>query len=292
MLRDLRAAKDTQAEAALDVIASAAPDVLLLLDIDWDHGGAGLAGLADRLAEHGLDYSYRLSLSPVSGVPSGFDLDGDGDAHGPRDALGYGWFTGDSGLALLSRYPLGPPEDLSGTLWADRSGAAEVLPEAARAVVPLATTAQWIVPLAVGDTTITLVTLAAGTPVFDGPEDRNGLRNRDELALVAELAAHAELPLVLGRGNIDPETGEGYRDAMRALLDLPGLQDAAPEGAGGLATAAWDRPGPMRVDYVLPPRALRVTGAGVVWPEAGDPLLTTVEAAGTGRLVWVDVAVP
>lgn len=292
MLRDLRAAKDEQAEAALDVIAAAAPDVLLLLDVDWDDGTAGLAALADRLAEHGLDFPHRLALRPVSGVPSGVDLDGDGDAHRPRDALGYGWFTGDSGLALLSRWPLGEPQDLSGTLWSDRSDAANVLPEDARGLVPLATTAQWVVPLIVGKTQITLVTMAAGTPVFDGPEDRNGLRNRDELVFVAELAVGADLPLVLGRSNIDPQRGEGYRDAMRALLDLPTLRDAAPQGAERAATVTWESTGPMRVDYVLTPRALNILGAGVVWPEPGDPLLETVEAAGSGRLVWVDVAVP
>ncbi len=292
MLRDLRAAKDDQAEAALDVIAAADADVLLLLDVDWDNGGAGLAGLAGRLAEHGRDYPHRLALRPVSGAPSGVDLDGDGDVHGPRDALGYGWFTGDSGLALLSRVPLGAPRDLSATLWSDRADTGELLPQAARDLVPLATTAQWVVPLTVGETVLTLVTMAAGTPVFDGPEDRNGLRNRDELAFVAELAAGSDLPLVLGRANIDPERGEGYREALRRLLDLPALQDAIPRGAEGPATAAWESTGPMRVDYVLPPRALAVLGAGIVWPAPGDPLLAAVEAAGTGRLVWVDVAVP
>ena len=228
----------------------------------------------------------------MSGAPSGVDLDGDGDAHGPRDALGYGWFTGDSGLALLSRLPLGPPRDLSTMLWSKRAETSDILPEAARSLVPLATTAQWVVPLAVGDRTLTLVTLAAGTPVFDGPEDRNGRRNRDELAFVAELAAGLDLPVVLGRANIDPDRGEGDRDALRALLEMPALQDPAPEGAGGRATAAWETTGPMRVDYVLPPRALTVLDAGILWPAVGDPLLETVEAAGPARLVWVDVAVP
>ncbi len=292
MLRDLRAAKDEQAEAALDVIAAAAPDVILLLDVDWDQGGMGLDALIARLADHGLDYSYRIAPKPVSGVPSGMDLDGDGRSDGPRDALGYGWFTGDSGMALLSRLPLGEARDLSGTLWADRAETEGLMPVEARALVPLATTAQLVVPLMVGDTVLTLVTLAAGTPVYDGPEDRNGLRNREELALVAELAAAADLPVVLGRGNIDPETGQGYRSAMRALLDLPALQDTAPEGAAGQATVAWESVGPMRVDYVLPPRALTVAASGVVWPEPGDPLLESVETAGTGRLVWVDLAVP
>ncbi|WGH80225.1 endonuclease/exonuclease/phosphatase family protein [Jannaschia ovalis] len=298
MLRDLASGRDAQAEAALDVIASAAPEVLLLLDIDWDLGGAGLAALRDRLAEHGLDYPHAVALRPNSGLPSGIDLDGNGAADEARDALGYGRFTGDSGLALLSMRPLGPPRDLSGVRWSARSAAVAVLPEAAHPVVPLATTAQWVVPM--GD--VTLVTMAAGTPVFDGPEDRNGKRTADELAFVAELAGGATLPIVLGRANVDPRDGDGPRAAIRALLGHPALQDPAPRGAGGggaghagdpaLDTVAWDGPGPLRVDYVLPARALAVRDAGIVWPAPGDPLAETVAAAGSGRLVWVDIALP
>ncbi|WP_281824994.1 endonuclease/exonuclease/phosphatase family protein [Jannaschia rubra] len=288
MLRDLRAARDDQAEAALAVIAAADPDVILLLDVDWDVAGEGLATLQDRLG-----YDHALALQPNSGVLSGFDLDGDGTTHEARDALGYGRFTGDSGMALLSRLPLGPAKDLSATLWADRAETEGLLPEAARGVVPLATTAQWVVPLEVGDTTLTLVTMAAGTPVFDGPEDRNGLRNRAELEHVAELAREVPLPVVLGRSNLDPDTGEGYRDAMRALLDLPALQDPMPRAPDGTDdTVEWSGPGPMRVDYVLPARDLTVTGSGVIWPGDDDPLAAAARDAGPARLVWVDVALP
>ncbi|WP_299818074.1 endonuclease/exonuclease/phosphatase family protein [uncultured Jannaschia sp.] len=292
MLRDL-VTGDEQAEAALAVIAAADADILLLLDVDWDHERRGAAALVAALAERGLSYPHAVALRPNSGAPSGIDLDGDGDAHGPRDALGYGWFTGDSGLLLLSNRPLGAPRDLSGMLWSARSDAVGVLPDAARDVVPLATTAQWTVPVTVGSTEMTLVTMAAGTPVFDGPEDRNGLRNRDELALVADLAAAAEMPLVLGRANLDPGRGEGRREAIDALLAHPRLQDPGPAAPDGTtATAIWDSVGPMRVDYVLPPRALTVADAGILRPGPDDPLATAAEDAGSGRLVWVDLVVP
>ena len=286
MLRDLAAARSDEAEAVLDVIASAAPDVLLLLDVDWDVERRGLDALAERLAEHGLAYPHRLALRPNSGAPSGIDLDGDGDAHRPRDALGYGWFTGDSGMALLSRLPLGEARDESGVLWSARSEAVAVLPEVARTVVPLATTAQWVVPLA--DRRVTIVTLAAGTPVFDGPEDRNGLRNKDEVAFAMELAASVEGPVVMGRGNLDPERGEGDRATIRALLEHPALQDPLP----GQPTVEWESTGPMRVDYVLPAAGLDVVNAGIVWPAAEGPLAEAAELAGPGRLVWVDVTLP
>ncbi|MEM7491666.1 MAG: endonuclease/exonuclease/phosphatase family protein, partial [Pseudomonadota bacterium] len=265
---------------------------------DWDHDGLALEALAARLSERGLDYPHGLAPRPNSGRPSGFDLDGNGRLDEARDALGYGRFTGDGGLAILSRVPLGPATD-HGPLWVEVSDvAADLLPEGAGAVVPLATVGQWTVPVA----GLTLIPMAAGTPVFDGPEDRNGLRNRDELALVARLAASVDRPVVLGRANVDPMDGEGVREGVQTLLAHPALQDPAPRGEGGggeghlgdpaLDTAMWEGPGPLRVDYVLPAAPLEVTGAGIVWPAPGDPFREVVEAAGSGRLVWVDVALP
>ena len=301
MMRDVLKGEE-QATAALDTIVAAAPDVVLLLDVDWDAGGAALDAVADALAERGVDYPYRLAPRPNSGRPSGFDLDGDGRTHRARDALGYGRFTGDGGLALLSRHPLGAPRDLSDILWADRDDVTGLLPEGAGAVVPLATIGQWVVPLEVGGTRLTLITLAAGTPVFDGPEDRNGRRNAAELALVAELVSEVDHPVVLGRANVDPVDGEGDRDALAALLDHPALRDPEPRGAGGggdghagdpaLDTVDWEGPGPLRVDYVLPARDLAVTAAGVDWPDPDDPRREIVETAGSGRLVWVDLTLP
>jgi hypothetical protein len=301
MMRDLER-EEAQAAAALDVIAAAAPDVLLLLDVDWDHAGAGAAALRAGLAARGLDYPHMVALRPNSGRPSGLDLDGNGRLDEARDALGYGRFTGDGGMVLLSRPPLGPAEDLSGLLWAARGpDAVEVLPPGGPEVVPLATVAQWVVPVEIG-AGLTLVTLNASTPVFDGPEDRNGRRNAAELALAAELAGHVDRPVLLGRANLDPEDGEGRREAIAALLAHPALADPRPRGRGGggeghrgdpgLDTVDFAGPGPLRVDYVLPARELEVIAAGVVWPAPDDPFRATVEAAGRGRLVWIDVAVP
>lgn len=283
MVRDLMAARDDRMEAALALIAAADADVLMLMDVDWDHDGAGLAALVERLSQAGRTYGHHLALRPNSGIPSGVDLDGDGTAHEARDALGYGWFTGDSGLAVLSRYPIGEVQDFSGTLWVDRGVVADLLPPEAMPIVPLATTAQWVVPIDVDGAAITLVTMSAGTPVFDGPEDRNGLRNRDELTYVADLVEGVERPVVMGRANLDPDRGEGHGEALRRLLDHPALQDPVPvDDADNAATVEWRSVGQMRVDYVLPPRGLRVLDSGILHDDA----------AGIARLVWVDVAVP
>ncbi|WP_259917715.1 endonuclease/exonuclease/phosphatase family protein [Jannaschia sp. M317] len=302
LLRDLTAGKDAQVDAVLTVIAAAQADILLLLDVDWDFGGAAVAALVDGLGARGLAYPHQVALAPNAGVPSGFDLDGNGRLGEGRDALGYGRFTGDGGMALLSRLPLGQITDHSAVLWSEVSAApAAVLPVGAAAVVPLASVAQWEVSVPLGDGVLTLLTLNANTPVFDGPEDRNGLRNADELAFVAGLAGAVPRPVVLGRANIDPMDGEGDRAALRRLLEHPALSDPEPTGQGGggdhagdpaLDTVDWEGPGPLRVDYILPSRDLRVIDSGVIWPAPDDPLADVVRTASRGRLVWVDVSLP
>jgi hypothetical protein len=301
MLHDL-ARGEAAASAALDVIATAAPDVVLVLDVDWDHELAGAEAMRAGLAERGHAFDHVVALPPNSGRASGFDLDGNGRLGEGRDALGYGRFTGDGGMVLLSRLPLGPVADLSGELWVDLFPEdAQLLPERAAALVPVATVGQWVVPVEIG-AGLTLVTMNATTPVFDGPEDRNGRRNAAELTRVAALASKVVRPVVLGRANQDPADGEGRREALAALLAHQAVIDPEPRGNGGggedhsgdpaLDTMAFDGIGPLRVDYVLPARGLGVLASGVIWPTPDDPFHETVETAGRGRLVWVDIRVP
>lgn len=291
MIRDLMKGED-QAEAALAVIAHLQADILLLGDVDWDASGAGAATLIDRLAALGLTYPHHVALRPNSGLPSGADLDGNGRLGEARDALGYGRFRGDSGLLLLSRHPIRWVQDHSVQVW----NAGDLVPDGVE--VPIPTVAQWVVDVA----GLQMVTLAAGPPVFDGPEDRNGHRNAAELALARTLAEDQPQPVLIGRANLDPYDGQGQRAAITSLLEHPAWSDPAPRGLGGggqghrgdpaLDTANWEGPGPLRVDYILPAAALEVTASGVLWPAADDPLADMVAQAGSGRAVWVDIQAP
>lgn len=320
LLRDILSGEDPQVAASVAVIGAVDPDILLLTEFDYDHGGAALSALAEQLKAQGQGYPHQLVLRPNAGMASGHDMDGDGRLGEPEDAQGYGWFAGDGGMALLSRRPIGDVRDLSGLLWAELPGA--TLPtgpdggpfpaRAAQAVQRLSSTGHWVVELQDGPT---LLAFAATPPVFDGPEDRNGLRNADEVRLwpvllSGGLGAVPEGPVVLlGRANLDPVDGEGRHEVMRDLLAHPRLQDPAQKSAGGAAaadaehlgdpaldTADWrdGAPGNLRVDYVLPDAALRVTGGGVFWPAPDDPRAALLGEGGLGagphRLVWVDVA--
>nr|WP_132952363.1 endonuclease/exonuclease/phosphatase family protein [Rhodovulum bhavnagarense] len=329
LLRDIAHGRDAQVAAVVQVIAWAAPDIVLVQGVDWDAEGRALAALAAALGEAGQVYPHLFAPQGNRGLRSGVDLDGDGRIGGAGDAQGFGTFTGQGAMAILSRHPvdIGAVRDFSGLLWADLPGAS--LPRVqgrpypssqAQAVQRLSSSGHWDVPILVGDSVLHLLAFHATPPVFDGPEDRNGLRNRDELRLW-QIYLDGGLPgpappagrfVILGDANLDPWDGDGRGAAMRALLNDPRLIDPCPASPGGVAAAAaqggvnaahqgdpaldtadWadDGPGNLRVDYVLPSSDLAVTGAGVLWPTDG-PLSETVAAASRHRLVWVDIALP
>lgn len=294
---------DPQVAAVVEVIARAGPDVIALQGIDYDLDGAAIAALARRLEAEGLSLPYHFALHPNAGLRTGLDMDGDGRSGGPRDAQGYGLYRGHGGMAVLSRWPIAQDQarDFSSLLWRDLPGA--VLPvhsggqpfpsEAAQAIQRLSSVGHWVVPIDTPQGPVHLLTFHATPPVFDGPEDRNGLRNRDELRLWLTYLGGALGPVpdhfvVLGDANIDPDGGQGRKEVIHELLSGPHVSDPLP----GRPTVRWQGVGDLRVDYALPARALRVTGAGVLWPAEDDPFAATVEQASRHRLVWVDVALP
>lgn len=288
-LRDLkRGAEDI--DFVLTRISEIEADIIVLQGIDYDLGGVALTLLAQKTG-----YPHSFARAPNTGQPVDVDLDGDGRVGRPRDAQGYGWFSGQGGMAILSRYPIDTSGvlDYSALLWRDMPGATlpqtdagPFLSEDALAVQRLSTTAHWAVPIVIGARRITLLTAHATPPVFDGPEDRNGLRNADELRLLARMFTAVEGPaVVLGDFNLDPYAGDGRREVMRAFLKSPRLQDPLEE----LPTADFgaDGAGELRVSYVLPTRDFEVTASDVSWkdpPEAMEDRRMTQH-----HPVWVDL---
>ncbi|NBD31009.1 MAG: endonuclease/exonuclease/phosphatase family protein [Alphaproteobacteria bacterium] len=322
LLRDVAKGDDPQIAAVGAIIDTVAPDILLLTDFDHDAELVALRAFNARLAR---PFDHVFALPGNAGLATGVDMDGNGRLGEPRDAQGYGRFLGDGGLALLSRFPVIEDEvrDFTDLIWSDLPGAAMPVTRAggpfpssgAQAMARLSSTGHWVVPLRIaGDRTLTLLAYSATPPVFDGPEDRNGLRNRDELRfwlrlLAGDLGPVPDDPVVLlGNTNLDPADGDGFRQAMAELLAHPQLQDPRPRSAGGAAnpspghsgdpaldTADWteDGPGNLRVSYVLPDRDLTVADTGVFWPAPDDPKAALLGldglAAGPHRLVWVDI---
>jgi endonuclease/exonuclease/phosphatase family metal-dependent hydrolase len=343
-----------QIDAVAEILLRVRPDILVLQKFDRDPAHRALTGFAERLREgieglEGLDYPFLYQGPVNSGLPSGFDLDGDGKIFGPDDAFGYGRFPGQYGMAMLSRHPIDYDRLRSFRLfrWADLPGAdrpvapdgAPYHPDDVWQALRLSSASHWDVPVTLPGGAVLHVLAGHPTPpVFDGPEDFNGRRNADEIRLILGLIDGAgwlvddrggsgglkpgDAFVVVGDLNADPFDGEAEREAIRALLAHPRLQDPTPESTGAveaaeagganaahrgpaaLDTADWrddpcsgPAPGNMRVDYVLPSAGLAVTGAGVFWPEAAHPLARLVAGgrrpvSSNHRLVWVDIMSP
>jgi hypothetical protein len=323
LLRDILAG-ERQVMAVIERIAALRPDILLLTNFDWDSGAQALDAFAARLQAAGLTLPYRLSRRPNAGWRTPLDIDGDGRRGTPRDARGYGRFSGAGGLALFSRLRLdeGMMRDFTALRWAELPGHLLSVEEARRAGDGgpwLSSTAHWDVPVILpGGARLHLLAFAATAPVFDGPEDFNGRRNHDEIAFWhAYLDGRLATPppgapvVVLGLANLDPADGEGRHEAIRTLAAHPRLQDARPRSEAALHAArrqaganarhrgdpaldtadlddAEDGPGNLRLSYILPDRRLTVTSAGVAWPRQPEPQ----SARFRHHLVWVDVDVP
>jgi hypothetical protein len=324
LLRDILKGDDPQVVATAAIIGAVRPDILLLLGFDHDAENRALTAFRSVLRADGLEYPHSYSPPQNAGLPSGLDLDGDGRLRGPADAYGFGEFRGQGGMAILSRLPLDidAAQDFSTVLWRDLAGAdlpvqAEGTPfpsEQAQAAMRLSSFGHWDVPVTLPDgRAIHLLASYSSPPVFDGPEDINGKRNRDELRFWPRYlggerfreargrdVTFAGGPYVLLAGlNTDPADGDGARADLRDMLKRGLFRDPEPESTGGAAasaeqggvnrahtgdpardTADWrdtdGQPGNLRVDYVLPSPALRLRAAGVFWPppdQAGGDLV-------------------
>lgn len=253
-----------RARAVARIIRTVRPDVLVVQGIDHDLHGLALDAFAAMLAdgEDGIAYPHRFHAPVNAGRSSGLDLDGDGFRMGRGDALAWGRYPGEGGMAILSRLPVDAAaartfrtlrwRDLPGATLPERpDGTPHFAPEA-EAILPLATRSHWDVPVILpGGGRLHLLTAHPTPPLFDGRERMNVLRNRDELrfwlryldgdAIADDEGGVAALPdapvVLLGDFNLDPADGAGDPEAVVALLAHPRLQDPAPASAGAADAA-------------------------------------------------------
>ncbi|WP_252727010.1 endonuclease/exonuclease/phosphatase family protein [Paracoccus sp. C2R09] len=297
LLRDI-AAREGQVVAAARIIAHLRPDAILLTGFDWDLEGRALIAFGDLLAEMGHPMPHRFAARPNSGMATDRDMDGNGRLGEARDAQGYGDFTGQSGMAILSRWPIGPVSDYTALLWRSMDG--NRMPDGPNGDIQrLSTTAHWDAVIKTPDRPLHLLAMSATPPAF---EDRNIARNHDELAFWLNRLPNAPFA-VIGNLNVDLSDGDGDPSALLRMLDV--TQDPQPRGAfqppqtgpnaghsgdAALDTAEYDRdPGNLRLDYILPAKGLTVTGAGVFWPAPDDPLAGAAGLASHRKPVWIEL---
>ncbi|MFT3805601.1 endonuclease/exonuclease/phosphatase family protein [Arenimonas sp.] len=345
-------AGDAKARKIAAVIQHQRPDILLLNEFDFDPQGRAAETFQRRYLEVGqsgeqpIRYDYRY-LAPVNtGVPSGMDLDRDGKVGGEgrsagNDAFGYGLHPGQYGLLVLSRYPIDAERarTFQNFLWKDLPGAAlprdpatgaSWYPQDVIAGFRLSSKSHWDLPIDTPRGRIHFLVAHPTPPVFDGPEDRNGARNHDEIRFWNEYVTPGAKPwlcddrgrcgglatdalfVIAGDLNNDPADGDGRHDAIVGLIENPrvlrmptprseGAELAARTvGGGNLAqrgSPAQDtgdfgpRVGNLRLDYVLPSVGLPVKASGVFWPKPGEAGADWIDAS-DHHMVWIDIASP
>lgn len=305
LVRDLERFDDAKLKRTVSLIVDLAPDVLALQSIDFDHGLVALGLLQERLKEAGHEMPHHFAVAPNSGISTGFDLDRDGRLDTARDRQGYGLFAGQGGMAVLSTLPIDAEAsvDHSALLWRDLEGATlppDYFKEQELSTLRLHSVGAWDVAIRTPDGVVRVLVTQTAPPVFDGPEDRNGLRNSDQIKFwVNHIDNIASQDFVLVGGlNNDPVDGEGLKPELSRLLAHRSVQDVAPSTSFGLVddadhrgrpeqdTVDWGRDiGSLRVDYVLPSASLDVAAAAVERDQsAGEAGDITAH-----KPVWVDV---
>ncbi|PSN13515.1 phytase [filamentous cyanobacterium CCT1] len=288
LITDLSTPDNAQAQAIAEIIQRSNPDVVLINEFDYDAAGTAAALFQENylsVSQNGVDpveYPYVYAAPSNTGVPSGLDLNNDGTVGGPDDAYGFGFFPGQFAFVIYSKYPI--VEDQIRTfqdfLWADMPGA--LLPSDPNDADGNGDTASWFtpeelaavrlssknhvdLPVEVNGEIIHVLASHPTPPVFDGPEDRNGRRNYDEIRFWSDyidgadyiyddsgnfggLAAGARF-VIMGDQNSDPFDGDSIPGAAQLLLENPLVNTSVtPSSAGGVDAAA--RQGGVNADQL------------------------------------------
>lgn len=262
LLQELRGGGSAPAKQLAAIVQRVQPDVLLLCEVDHDDAGAAAKALADEylaVSQQGLApirYEFSWIAPSNTGEPSGRDLDRDGRSDGPGDAYGYGAFPGQYGMVLLSRHPIlaDRVRTFRALPWAAVPGAQRpegFYDDATWAQLRLSSKSHWDVPIGIGAQVVHALCSHPTPPAFDGPEDRNGCRNHDEIRfwvdyltpgkddwIVDDAGTTGGLPddahfVVLGDLNCDPKDGQSRRQALADLLAHARVQDPQPRSSGG-----------------------------------------------------------
>ncbi|MGD8150448.1 endonuclease/exonuclease/phosphatase family protein [Ornithinimicrobium sp. Y1694] len=298
-LREELATPDSQQiRNVAETIQRTRPDVPLLNEFDYDPSGESVNLFRENYLEVGqqgadpIDYPYAYAAESNTGIPSGYDLNGDGRTNGPDDAFGYGEFPGQYGMVVYSRYPINEAEvrTFQHFRWQDMPG--HVMPEdyypaEAEPILRLSSKSHWDLPIQVGNRTVHLLAAHPTPPAFDGPEERNKRRNHDEIRFWADYVGNPRQGdyiyddqgrtgglapgsrfVIAGDYNADPYDGDSYDNAIWQLLDhhrIDGSVEPRSEGGveqaqlqGGINLEHEGDPALDTSDFSDPPGNLRV----------------------------------
>jgi hypothetical protein len=335
LLQDLQR-DDAQAQAVAHIIRTVRPDILLLNEFDEDLSGETLRVFQDNYLQNAalsgstpIAFEFSWIAASNTGVSSGVDLSGDGRVtenvgtpNWAADAFGFGTFPGQYSFAVLSKFEIEDSgvrtfqtfrwKDFEGALLPDNSATAapnDYYAAAALDVFRLSSKNHADIPIRVGQQTLHFLVSHPTPPAFDGPEDRNGRRNHDEVVFWARyidgadwiyddagnfgaLASESAF-VIAGDLNSDPLDPADNLHPVAQLLSNSRVNGAtAPASVGArlasqeqgginvshrgdpsLDTADFsdENVGNLRIDHVIPSSNLTVVGSGVFWPGPGEP---------------------
>jgi hypothetical protein len=275
LVTDLSTPDNAQAKAVAEVIQRVRPDVLLINEFDFVEQQQALKLFRDNYLAVGhngaapINYPYAYVAPSNTGIPSGFDLNNNGQVSGGDDAFGFGLFPGQFGMVVYSRYPIDTRNvrTFQHFKWKDMPGA--MLPDDPATPAPadwyspaelnvfrLSSKSHWDIPIRIGHRTVHFLTSHPTPPTFDGAEDRNGTRNHDEIRFWADYVQPGKRSsyiyddkgrygglrpgasfVIAGDQNSDPVDGDSVDGAIQQLIEHPRITDPLPTSAGGAEAA-------------------------------------------------------
>lgn len=321
-----------------EIIQKTNPDIILLNEFDRisDDATELKRFLNDYLAQSQngqppLSFPYFYQAPVNTGVVAPVDFNQNGKVgESPSDTYGFGHFPGHFAMAVLSKYPLDVDNirTFQHFKWKDMPNALKpTLPETGSSyyaddawhIFRLSSKSFWDIPVLIENKTLHILASHPTPPVFDGPEDRNGKRNHDEIRLLTDYISddsasylyddngskgglgHNKRFVIVGDLNASNVDGDAISEGINRLLTHPKVVDPMPQSEGGKAHASQNNNGKyhtaywgMRADYVLPSQfGINIIDSGVFWPiaESEDYRLIKDRAASSDhRLVWLDIA--
>lgn len=324
-----------------EIIQRVNPDIILLNEFDRvDDSASNIRYFLNKYLgkpqhnQHPINYPYFYQGPVNTGVTVNSDSNNDAKSNQlPSDTHGFGYFIGHFGMVLLSKYPI--DENAIRTFqkfkWHDMPNPLiPINPETNQPwytketwqELRLSSKSHWDIPIKINGKTIHILASHPTPPVFDGPENRNGKRNHDEIRfwfdyintkqgayiyddnnLKGALMANQRF-IIIGDQNASRVEGDAVitknSQGIIALLNSDKIQDSLPSSIGGKKhsigningihhTAYWG----MRADYVLPSTfGFIIKKSGVFWPQQDEDtyrLIKNRQASSDHRLVWVDV---
>jgi hypothetical protein len=268
-----------KAKRIATIVQLVSPDILLVNELDHSNGQSAVlfqemlnTSQIPSLVNHPSPFTYHYTSTVNTGVPSGLDLNKNGKTTDSDDAWGFGVFPGQYGMVIYSKHPIQSKSVRTFQMlkWSNMPNAKRpsIVDKSTNetkffhtdeiwAQLRLSSKSHWDVPVSIGGKTLHVLAAHPTPPVFDGPEDRNGCRNHDEIRLLKDyieggkdasymvddqgtaggLGSNTNF-VIVGDLNSDPIDGSGISQGIINLISSKRIASQFVPSSGGGAEAS------------------------------------------------------